>query len=446
MHTITSTPSGRTANFAAPSFYLIWFGQLVSLVGSGMTSFALSLWVYQQSGSISQFALINVFAILPHILLSPLAGAIIDRCSRRLILILSDSLAACSTIFLALLFFTGQIAIWHIFVAVCINAAANTFQWPAFMASMTLLVSENQLGRANGMLQFNRAAAEIFSPMLAGVLISQINIFGILMIDLITFLVAVITLTISRIPQPSRKVVEKSASPRPFWQDSMSGFSFILAQKGLSWLVGFTALSNFFWGMVAALLVPMILEFAAADQVGLILSTAGVGLLCGSLLMSSWGGSKPKIKGALAFEAFSALGFILIGARPWVWMIAAGAFCAHFTIAIVQGSVMAIWQLKVPAEAQGRVFAAQQMITRSMAPLALLCAGPLADGVIKPLLSGTAALQQLSGSWVQAGDGQKMAFIFLGMAAAKLLLVLAGMLNPELRKVEDRQEMGSVAA
>jgi MFS family permease len=434
------------AKFAAPGFYLIWFGQLVSLVGSGMTSFALSLWVYQQSGSITQFALINVFAILPHLLLSPLAGAVIDRSSRRLILILSDSLAACSTIFLAVLFFTDQIAIWHIFLAVSLNAAAGSFQWPAFMASMTLLVSKGQLGRANGMLQFNRAAAEIFSPMLAGVLISQINIFGILMIDLATFLAAVITLSMARIPQPIRQVREKPVPRNTFWQDCKSGFHFIHGQSGLRWLVGFTALSNFFWGMVGALLVPMILEFAAPDQVGLILSTAGVGLLCGSLLMSSWGGSQRKIKGALIFEALSAVGFILMGARPWVWMIAAGAFCAHFTIAIVQGSVMAIWQLKVPAEAQGRVFAAQQMITRSMAPLALLCAGPLADGVIKPLLSSTPNLNSMSSSWILAGDGQKMAVIFMGMAVAKLLLVLTGVLNSQLRKVEDEQALDALAA
>jgi MFS transporter, DHA3 family, macrolide efflux protein len=445
MHSITSSPSGRTAKIASPTFFLIWFGQLISLVGSGMTSFALSLWVYQQSGSITQFALINVFAILPHLLLSPLAGAIIDRRSRRMILILSDSVAACSSIFLGVLFFSGQAAVWHILLAVCINAAANTFQWPAFMASMSLLVPPDQLGKANGMLQFNRAAAEIFSPMLAGMLISRIDIFGILIIDLATFLVAVSTLTISRIPQPTRVAAEKTLQGSTFWQDCLSGFRFILKRHGLCWLVGFTAIANFFWGLVAALLAPMILEFAAPDQVGLILSIAGGGLLCGSLLMSSWGGSTPKIKGALLFEALSALGFILIGARPWVWSIAAGAFCAHFTIAIVQGSLMAIWQAQVPTEAQGRVFAAQQMITRSMTPLALICAGPLVDGVIKPLLGSTPVLSQVSSAWLGAGDGQKMALIFLGMAAAKLLLVIAGALNPQLRKVEEARVAGSIA-
>ncbi|MBI9050747.1 MAG: MFS transporter [Anaerolineaceae bacterium] len=419
------------------SFYLIWFGQLISLVGSAMTSFALSLWVYQQSGSVTQFALINVFAILPRILLSPIAGPLIDKRNRKWVLILSDSLAACTTVFLAIMFFTGQIVLWHILLAAFINAAAGTFQWPAFMASMTMLVPEKQLGKANGMLQFNQAAAEIFSPMVGGLLIIQIGIAGVLIIDLATFLIAVITLLISRIPQPQITVSHDSPTMRSRWQDAMSGLNYIRSHKGLSNLVWFSALVNFLWGMVAALLAPMILEFANADQLGLILSIAGTGLLTGSLLMSAWGGTTPKMKGVFLFEAVSALGFFFFAFRPNVWIIAGAAFIAHFTIAVAQGSVMSIWQVKVPKEIQGRVFSAQQMVTRSMMPLALILSGPLADKLIRPLLSSNPGLASFTvGSWATAGDGARIAFIFLAMCFVKFALIAFSALNPAVRNVE----------
>jgi MFS family permease len=436
-HISTAQSTTREAKINL-SFYIIWFGQLVSLIGSGMTSFALSLWVYQQTGSVTQFAMINLFAVLPRILLSPIAGSVIDKHNRKWILILSDSLAALTTAFLAVMFFSGQIAVWHILLASFINAAAGTFQWPAFMASITLLVPDNLLGKANGMLQFNQAAAEIFSPMVGGVLITTLGVAGVLYIDLATFLVAVLTLMISRIPQPVGGSPSDEQTKGNFWQDALSGIQFIRRNNGLHNLVWFSAIVNFLWGMVAAMLIPMMLEFASANQTGVILSIAGTGLLTGSLLMSTWGGTTKKIKGALIFEGISAIGYFFFAFRPSVWIIAPAAFLAHCTIAVAQGSVMAIWQKKVPAEKQGRVFAAQQMITRSMMPLALVLTGPLADTVVRPMLENNPGFANFTvGSWLSAGDGARIAFLFLGMSVVKVILVIGSSLNPAVRNVEN---------
>ena len=163
--------SQRTLSPSMRVFTVVWLGQVVSIVGSGLTSFALNLWVFQHTESVTQFALTGLFTVLPTVALSPLAGALADRWDRRWVMVLSDAGAALTTLAVALLFLTGQIAVWHVYLAVAASAVFGAFQWPAYTAATTLLVPKEHLGRANGMMQFGRASAEILSPTLAGALV-----------------------------------------------------------------------------------------------------------------------------------------------------------------------------------------------------------------------------------------------------------------------------------
>ena len=163
-------------------FTTIWLGQTVSQIGSGLTGFALGVWVYQTTGSALQFALIALFSVLPRIALSPLAGGLVDRWSRRWAMIIGDSGAALGTLMIGLLFFSGQLEVWHIYVAVAISSAFSTLQWPAYAAITPQLVSKENLGRANGMIQLGRGAAEILAPVLAGMLVLVIGVQGIILI------------------------------------------------------------------------------------------------------------------------------------------------------------------------------------------------------------------------------------------------------------------------
>jgi DHA3 family macrolide efflux protein-like MFS transporter len=402
-----------------------------------MTGFALGLWVYQQSGSVTQFALINLAAVLPRILLSPLAGALVDRWDRRKVMIFSDSLAGLTTLGIALLYASDRIELWHIYIAVGMSAIFNTFQWPAFMAAMTLLVPKVNLGRANGMLTFNQAAAEILSPLAAGALILTLELSGILLIDFATFLFAVTTLLVVRFPSPKVSPADKAFPRRSIWGESMDGLKFIVARKGLLGLVVFTGAVFFLWGMVGALIVPMILGFTTEDVLGLILSVAGLGMLTGGLVMSAWGGPPRKVYGVVGPEMFSGLCFILIGLKPIPWMVAAGAFLAHTTIAIVQGSNQAIWQVKVPPEIQGRVFGAQQMVTRSTTPLAYLLAGPLADKIFEPMLAVDGNLADSLGPLLGVGLGRGIGMMFVLMGFIKIGVAAWGFINPQIREIED---------
>jgi DHA3 family macrolide efflux protein-like MFS transporter len=417
-------------------FLIIWLGQLVSLVGSGLTSFALGLWVYRHTGSVTQFALIGLFTALPNIALSPLAGALVDRWDRRWAMILSDAGAGLCTLMMAFLFLTNRIEVWQIYLAAGASAALSTFQWPAYSAATTLLVPKKHFGRANGMVQLGRAAAEVLAPALAGVLVLAIQVQGVLLIDFATFFFAVTTLLFVRFPRPETTAAAQ-ARRSSLWHEAAYGWRFIAARRGLLGLLFLFAVVNFLWGMVGALIAPMVLGFASANVLGIIISVAGGGMVVGSLAMSAWGGPQRRMDGILRFELLSGLCFLLIGLRPSAWLVAAGAFVAHLTIAVVYGSNQAIWQSKVPPDVQGRVFATQQMIARSSAPLAYLVAGPLADRVFEPLLALDGPLAASIGPIIGVGPGRGMGLLFIVMGILKVVATLGGYLYPRLRLVED---------
>ena len=417
-------------------FIIVWLGQLVSLVGSGLTSFALGLWVYEHTGSVTQFALIGLFMALPNIVLSPLAGALVDRWDRRWAMILSDTGAGLCTLIMAFLFLTNRIEVWQIYLAAGASAAFGTFQWPAYSAAMTLLVPKKHLGRANGMVQFGQAAAEILAPALAGVLVLTTRVQGILLIDFVTFFFAATTLLLIRFPG-SETTTAAQARKDSLWREASYGWRFITARRGLLGLLVFFAVVKFLWGMVGALIAPMILGFTSADVLGIIISIAGGGMLAGSLVMSAWGGPKRRIDGVLHFELLSGLCFLLIGLRPSAWPIALGAFGAHLTIAIIYGSNQAIWQSKVPPNVQGRVFATQQMVAKSTTPLAYLIAGPLADKIFEPLLASDGPLTGSIGQITGVGPGRGIGLLFIVMGILKVAVTFGSYLYPRIRLVED---------
>jgi MFS family permease len=418
------------------TFSIIWLGQCVSVIGSGLTRFALGLWVYQQTGSVTNFALIALSSILPHLLLSPLAGALVDRWDRRKAMILSDIGAGLSTLLIAVFFFANRLEVWHIYLATALSSACGTFQWPAYTAAISLLVPKKNLGRANGMVQFGQAAAEILTPILAGVLLVTMRLSGVILIDVATFLFAVGTLLVVRIPLPG-SASSAHKEKHSLLHEAAYGWKYITARSGLLGLLLFFAVVNFLWGTVGALIIPMILDFTTADVLGIVISVAGAGLMTGSLVMSFWGGPKRRIHGVLNFELFSGFCFLLIGLRPYAPLVALGAFGAHFTIAIINGSNQAIWQSKVAPEVQGRVFAMQQMVSNSLKPLAFLLAGILADRVFEPLMAATGPLANTVGQIIGIGPGRGIALIFLIMGVIKICVSLSAYLYPKIRDIED---------
>jgi hypothetical protein len=419
-------------------FITVWLGQLLSLVGSGLTSFALGLWVVERCHAATPFALIAMFTVLPAVALAPLAGILADRHDRRQIMLVADTAAGLATLVIAGLLVTDQLQVWQVYITAAASGAAAAFQQPAYLAATSQLVPERQLGRAAGMVQMAQAAADVLAPFMAGLLMVVIGVLGVVMIDLATFLIAVVTLVLVRFPglptgrgDDSRQVGNGAA-----WSQQMAaGWHYIGRRPGLIALLGFLAVASFSSGMVGALLVPMLVTIASAATAGVVISVAGSGMMIGSVVMSLWGGPRRRVRGVLGFELMKGLGIVLMGLWPSTWLVAIGAAWAHFCIPFARASNQAIWQATVPHELQGRVFAVRHMITRIAMPLAFLVAGPLADNLFEPLMADGAALAAHVGAYLGSGPGRGTAVIFVLMGSLIVVASAVSALSTRVRSV-----------
>jgi MFS family permease len=435
------SPTGRKSvrpNFR--SFLWLWFGQSVSLFGSSLTSFALGLWVYTQTGSVLEYSLIILAAALPRLLFSPLAGALVDRWDRRWMMILSDTGAALGTLMIVALLLTQNLQPGFIYLATVISAAFGAFQFPAYTAAATQIVPEEQLGRANGLVSTGSAIVEILTPTAAGFLVTAIGLPGILCIDFATFLfAAVITLSVHFPPVLSSDkpdTAQGSVAKGSLLRDVLAGWRLIGSIPGLKALLGFVVVFNFIWGMVQVLISPLVLGFARPQDLGLMLTAAGTGMLAGGLVMSATGGPKRKVLGFLLFEMASGVCFIMIGIKPWLWLAICAAFAAHFSIAIIDGSNKSVWQSRIPLSLQGRAFAVWQMAAQIARPLAILTAGQLADRVFNPLLVPGGHLAATVGGLLGTGPARGVGLMFVLMGLAKIATSGVCAANREIRALD----------
>lgn len=418
------------------TFILVAIGQIVSVTGSALTGFALGAWVYQETRSTTQFSLILLFTVLPSLLVAPLAGALVDRWDRRRVMIAADSGAALCTGLLILLIGTGWLEIWHIYLIMGLNSIFRALQVPAYTASVSLLVPKDQLGRANGVMQLETTSSYLLSPILAGWLLDQVGIIGVMWIDLATFVLAVSIVLAVRIPRP---VAAKTDAPvrTSLWNDMAIGWQFISARAGFLSLMVLFGLGNYANLMTDTLMPPMLLELSSPTVLGSVLSTGGLGMLVGTFLMTAWGGPKKRIYSVLVFKTLAGLAVMAIGLFQSLPLIALATFFYFLPFPLVNGSDQAIWQRKVPPEIQGRVFSIRRMLARSMIPLAYLTAGPLSDRVFKPLLRADGPLASSLGQIFGVGPSRGIGLLIFLMGLFIVVLTVGTALNPRVRNMED---------
>jgi hypothetical protein len=278
---------------------------------------------------------------------------------------------------------------------------------------------------------------QILSPLLGGLLVVAVSLSGVFVLDLVTFLFAITTLLLVRIPRPASEVGEVK-SEGSLWRDSSYGWRYVRARPGLLALLSFFALTNFMSGFPGVLITPLVLSFAEPAALGTVLSVGGAGLLAGGMLMSVWGGPRRRVNGVLLFQLVAGLCFVLAGVRASAATVAAACFVYFFCLPVVNGSSQVIWQTKVPPGAQGRVFAVRRMLAWSTLPLAFLVAGPLADYVFEPLLAdGRSPLASTLGPVLGVGPGRGTGLLFVILGALTVLSACCAYLYPRLRFVED---------
>jgi MFS transporter, DHA3 family, macrolide efflux protein len=422
-------------------FILIWIGQVLSLVGSRMTSFALSIWIYQHTNSNTQFTLLILSTTLPAIIISPIAGVFVDRWSRRWIMIISDFCAGLCTLTIAWLFMDGNLEVWSLCLISAISSSFSAFQSLAYSSATTLLVPKEQLGRASSMTQIRLAIAEILSPVLATALLATVQIPGVIIIDLTTLCFALICLLLVNFPEvqiaKAKADQEEVGFLSSLLQEVTFGWNYLIERPGLIGLVIFIAISNFLIGFDEALTTPLVLSFTSIQNLGTISSIASSGMLVGSLIMSFWGGLQRQINIIFISMFFLGLFYVLAGLCPSPILFTISNFFIFFIIPIVNGGIQVIYQKKVAPEVQGRVFAFRTALTQGFLPLSYLIAGPLADQVFEPLMAvdglGAASIGQIIG----VGHGRGIGLMFVIMGIFSIFVTFIAYFYPRLRLLED---------
>jgi MFS family permease len=418
-------------------FSIVWSGQLVSVVGSGLTEFALGVWVYRNSGSATDYAIVAFFIVLPHIVLSPLAGALVDRWDRRWAMVVSDTGSALCTLVMATLLWSGQLQVWQVYLGVLFSSAFAAIQVPAYTALITEMVPRRHLGRANGMAELAWAAGQVIAPLAAGVLMAIISVYGVMLLDAVTFLIGVVTVVAVPVRVVPRLIEREDTSRASLRKELGYGWAFIAGRPGLMALVLFFFFVNFSMGVFNALFTPLVLSFTSTEVLGTLLSVGSVGLILGGVVMSVWGGPRQRIHGILGMAPVFGLGLILLGARPWPVLIAVVGFVFFATHPIINGSDHAIWQTKVPLGAQGRVFATRRAIENASALVAYLVAGPLADHVFEPLMAVGGPLESTVGEVLGTGPGRGIGLLFVLMGLVPIAIAAIGYAMPRLRRIEE---------
>jgi MFS transporter, DHA3 family, macrolide efflux protein len=418
------------------AFGAVWFGQVISFIGSGLTSFALGVWVLQKTGEITQYALISMFFVLPGVLLGPLAGTLIDRWDRRKAMFISDLGAGISTLSIAILYLLGGLQVWYIYLAVFISGAFGSLRMPSMQAAMTQMIPRKNLGRASGLMEIVGIGQFLIAPALAGGLMGKIGLAGVIMIDFSTFLFAISILLFVRFPQV-QATAEGRASRGSMLKEMFYGWKFIMARPGLAALMLLFAASNFATEMTVVLFTPLILSFGTTAQLGLAMSLCASGFLVGGLLMSIWGGPKRRIRVVIIFMFLLGVFLGLIGLRASVSLIVIGGFLSTLCVPIISSSNQVIWQKKVAPDVQGRVFAIRRTITLATPLLTYVVAGPLADRVFGPLMAVKGPLCGSLGQLFGTGPGRGIGLLFVTMGLLLILITAVCCLFPHMRRVEN---------
>src|SRR5215211_4911726 len=213
-------------------FTLVWLGQIISVLATNMTVFALTIWVFQKTGSATALGLMQVFFITPLLIITPFAGVMVDRHNRKLMMMVSDLTAGLATISILVLQAFGVLEVWHLYAAAVFQGLGNAFQWPAYSAAISTMIPKEKYGRANGMMSLIDMGPQVLSPMLAGALLPVTGLFGILSIDVVTFLLAILVLLFVHIPQPAR-TVEGAQAEGNIFKEAVFGFRYIFARPSL---------------------------------------------------------------------------------------------------------------------------------------------------------------------------------------------------------------------
>ncbi|NWF62943.1 MAG: MFS transporter [Chloroflexi bacterium] len=367
----------------AVRFFSIFTGQAFSLFGSSLVQFALIWYLTQETGSATILATASLFGMLPQVLLGPIAGTVVDRGNRRLIMIVADAVIAVATLLLAYLFWSNTVEIWHVYVALAIRSTGGAFHHPAISSSTSLMVPKEQLARVAGANQTLQGLVSIVAPPVGALLVAVMPTQNVLMIDVLTALMGITPLLFFSIPQPPKIAAQESAPKKSFLQDLGGGFKYMASWPGLLMLGLMATLLNFLIAPTSALTPLLVTKYfgKGALELGSVDSFFGIGMIAGGITLGMWGGFKKKIVTSLTGIALFSFAIIAIAAAPAnsFWVMLVSMFVIGFMMPMVNGPIHALFQSIVEPGMQGRVMALVSSVAQAMMPIGFIIAGPITD-------------------------------------------------------------------
>ncbi len=415
------------------TFITVWAGQVLSQIGSTMTGFALSIFIYQETGSVTRLATVLLAANLPAILLAPVAGVWVDRLDRRLVMMVSDSAAGLGALALLSLAWRSELTFWPVLVVAGLGSAAGSFQEPAYRASIVTLVPTDRLGRANGMIEMGPALGTLIAPAIAGALIVSVGVEAVLAVDVVTFIAAVGTLAVVRFP---RLAPVEGRAARSMKLEVLEGLHYLRDRSGLLGLLSMAAGLNFFLVFANVLWLPVFLGLGDEATIGLVMTGVGLAMVAGSVVMSAWGGPERLVRTMVGLLVVAGVMLSVSGLRPSLWLAGGAVMAFMFFIPLVNGISQTLWQRKVEPAIQGRVFSTRRMIATIASPIAYVAAGPLADGVFEPLLAPDGPLSPSIGEIVGVGAGRGAALLIVLSGIGVVAVAGGAWLVPAVRNIE----------
>ncbi|MFC5186002.1 non-ribosomal peptide synthetase/MFS transporter [Actinomadura harenae] len=414
------TETAPLAKSGMRGFHIVAAGQLASMVGSSLSSFALGVWTYQQSGQVLNFALVTMLALLPAVLAGPLGGAIADRHDRRKVMLACDGLSGLAMAATALLLWRGGLTFAAVCCVVTVLSVVSAFHRPAYLAAVAQLVPKPYLPQANALAQAGLGLGTLVAPLAGGALIGLAGLPTVVAVDVATFVIALLTLV--AVPFPNRMFRRREES---FRSALAGGWRFIVKRPPLLVMAVYFMGVNYFTALTLSVVSPMVLARGSAVELGVVTAAGGLGAVLGSVLMVRWGGTRRLADGMIGFVVVAGIATVvtgLAGVTALVPLVALGLALRWGSTSIINTHWLAIIQLKVRMELQGRVLATNQMMATAMTPLGYLSTAPLAAG---------------AGALTGAGRGGSLGWLLAVMGVLLTGWGLAGLRLRRLRHLED---------
>lgn len=422
-------------NKSYKKFLVLWSGNLISSVGSGLTSFGLGVYIFQQTGKASYMALVTLLAFLPSLLLSVPAGVLADRYDRRLLMVLGDSFSAVGLLFILACLMRQEAQVWQICVGVTISSVFTSLLEPAYKATVTDLLSPEQYSRASGMVQLAGSAKYLISPVLAGFLLRAADIRLLLLLDIGTFFVTVSTTLAVRRGLHVRTRGKQTA----FFREIKDGWNALTSRNGLLPLVLMGSLITFCLGMLQTLASPMVLSFTSSTALGTLMTVITLGMLVSSMVLGGLTIDKGYVK-LLSGSLFVAGIFMAIfGLRENMALIGAAGFLFFAMLPFANMCLDCLIRNNIDNKIQGRVWGLVGLISQLGYVAAYAVSGLLADFLMTPLLMPEGRLAGSVGKLLGTGAGRGIGLLII--LSGFLLCVTAAIL-PGIKSIRLLEKRG----